>query len=135
MYSWGDAAPSARHLNACGPECARWLGRRGASEGVLHAEDDGWAATAPVGSFLAGASPFGALDMVGNVWEWVADRYGTYEANDADDPRGPLTGDARTIRGGAWNGARADWVRPTFRYASDPETRSHGIGFRCARAL
>ena len=36
------------------------------------------------------------------------------------------------IRGGAWNGAYADWVRPTFRYHDPPETKSYGIGFRCA---
>ena len=41
----------------------------------------------------------------------------------------------RVIRGGAWNGAYTSWVRPTFRYKNAPDTRSHGIGFRCALSL
>jgi formylglycine-generating enzyme required for sulfatase activity len=39
------------------------------------------------------------------------------------------------MRGGAWNGAYTSWVRPTFRYKNAPDTRSYGIGFRCARSL
>lgn len=130
-YPWGDAPPSAKRLNACGAECEAFLGAQAA--GALHGEDDGFAATAPVGSFPLGASRWGIEDLAGNVWEWVADWYGPYAAEDAIDPRGPSSGRARVIRGGGWNGARADWVRPSFRHAVGPETRSHGIGFRCAR--
>ena len=122
-------------LNACGAECVSWLKKHNAqTDGFLYAIDDGWAATAPVGSFPAGASRWGVEDMVGNVWEWVADVYGPYSADDQQAPTGPATGDSRVIRGGAWNGAHADWVRPSFRFHSAPDTRSHGIGFRCARA-
>jgi formylglycine-generating enzyme required for sulfatase activity len=73
--------------------------------------------------------------MVGNVWEWVADAYAPYPADAADtaDPRGPdLPNGDRVLRGGAWNGASADWIRPTARHRSPPDTRSHGVGFRCA---
>ena len=73
--------------------------------------------------------------MVGNVWEWVADYYGPYAAADVDDPPGPSAGTTRAMRGGSWNGAYADWVRPTFRFHNDAETRSHGVGFRCAKTL
>jgi formylglycine-generating enzyme required for sulfatase activity len=39
------------------------------------------------------------------------------------------------MRGGAWNGAYVDWVRPSFRFHSAADTRSHGVGFRCAKTL
>ncbi|MDF2693702.1 MAG: Serine/threonine kinase, partial [Labilithrix sp.] len=133
-YPWGDTRPTSKHLNACGKECVRWLDQRGAAnDGFLYPDEDGWATTAPTGSFPLGTSRWGAEDMVGNVWEWVADWSGPYTAEDQTSPEGPKTGTMRVIRGGAWNGAYADWVRPTFRYESGPETRSHGIGFRCAK--
>ena len=135
-FPWGDAPPTSKHLNACGPECVRWLEKsRARHDGVLYLDDDGWAATAPIGSFPLGASSWGVEDIVGNVWEWVADRYGPYTADDQVGPRGPEDGATRVIRGGGWNGASTDWVRPTFRHQSAPDTRSHGIGFRCASGL
>jgi formylglycine-generating enzyme required for sulfatase activity/serine/threonine protein kinase len=131
-YPWGDDAPTAKHLNACGKECLEWARKNHVEQEAMFTADDGWATTAPVGSFPAGRSPFGALDMVGNVWEWVADYYGPYAATAQEDPKGPGAGRERGIRGGAWNGAYAAWVRPTFRYKDVPEKRSYGIGFRCA---
>jgi formylglycine-generating enzyme required for sulfatase activity len=98
----------------------------------MYADDDGWPATAPVGSFPLGASRWGAEDIVGNVWEWVADWYGPYVESDQTDPSGPAEGTTKVIRGGAWNGSSADWVRPSYRFASAVGLRSHGIGFRCA---
>ncbi|MDB4936076.1 MAG: Serine/threonine kinase, partial [Labilithrix sp.] len=135
MYPWGDAAPSVKHLNACGAECAAWGKKHGTSLDALFTESDGWATTAPVGSFPLGASHWGVEDMVGNVWEWVADYYASYDDADQEDPTGPPTGTSRAMRGGAWNGAYADWVRPSFRFQSPPDTRSHGVGFRCAKTL
>jgi formylglycine-generating enzyme required for sulfatase activity len=135
-YPWGDAAPTSKHLNACGTECVAWLKKHAApTEGVLFAADDGWPTTAPVGSFPAGASRWGVEDMVGNVWEWVSDWYDAYSADDQVDPHGPAGGTDRVLRGGAWNGSYPDWVRPTFRYQTWPETRSYGVGFRCAVTL
>ena len=99
----------------------------------MYLSDDGFAATAPVGSFPKGASRYGVEDVVGNVWEWVADWYGPYTKDEQSDPHGPHAGDKRVIRGGAWNGSQPSWVRPTFRYRDDPASRSHGIGFRCAK--
>jgi formylglycine-generating enzyme required for sulfatase activity len=55
-YPWGDAAPTALHINACGSECAGWFKKRGGPfDGWLYPTDDGWPTTAPVGSFPAGA--------------------------------------------------------------------------------
>jgi formylglycine-generating enzyme required for sulfatase activity len=134
-YPWGDAAPSVKHLNACGAECVGWGRKHGALLEGLFTESDGWAATAPVGTFPRGSSQWGIEDLVGNVWEWVADYYETYADTDQRDPVGPATGRTRAMRGGAWNGAYADWVRPSFRFHYAETTRSHGVGFRCAKTL
>jgi formylglycine-generating enzyme required for sulfatase activity len=100
---------------------------------ALYAANDEFATTAPVGKFEAGRSRFGPYDVVGNVWEWVADWDGAYTADDKSNPTGPSTGERRVIRGGAWNGSFATWLRPSFRYAQDPKAQSHGIGFRCVK--
>ena len=88
--------------------------------------------TTRVGSFPGGASPFGALDMAGNVAEWVADWYGEdyYAASPYKNPPGPKRGDFRILRGGSWfNTANA--LRTTFRLWNYPNLRSETIGFRC----
>ena len=131
-YPWGDEAPSPHLLNACGKECLDWGKRNHVDEAAMYLGGDGWATTAPVGSFPDGRSKYGVQDLIGNVWEWVADYFGPYDPGAHDDPRGPAAGRERVIRGGAWNGAYADWMRPTYRYHDPPETKSYGIGFRCA---
>jgi formylglycine-generating enzyme required for sulfatase activity len=135
VYPWGDEAPTAKHLNACGKECVAWGAAHATALRALYPEDDGFAATAPVGKFEAGRSRFGPYDVVGNVWEWVADFYAPYTADEKKNPQGPESGEKKVIRGGAWNGSFATWLRPSFRYAQDPNALSHGIGFRCAKSL
>jgi len=137
MYPWGDAVPSALHLNACGTECAAWTFSTKVSPiKPMYDADDHWAATAPVGSFPQGQSKFGVLDLAGNVWEWVRDWYGPYSAGDGVDgvkaPDGPAKGTRKVIRGGAWNGSDPSWERPSFRYAKEPADRHPAVGFRCA---
>lgn len=132
-YPWGDDDPSAGFMNACGKECVAWGVKNGVDEKPMYAEDDGFPNTAPVGSFPKGASRYGLQDVVGNVWEWVADWYGDYGKDEQKAPTGPAEGTERVIRGGAWNGSYASWVRPTFRYKDSPSKRSYGIGFRCAK--
>lgn len=137
-YPWGDEEPTAAHLNACGTECIAWAAKAGVKSqfpGMLYPADDGFATTAPVGKFPAGRSRFGPYDVVGNVWEWVADWDGAYSAEDQKNPTGPAQGAKKVIRGGAWNGSFAMWLHPAFRYAQDPTALSHGIGFRCAASL
>jgi len=135
VYPWGDEAPTAQHLNACGVECRTWAKQHDADLTALYAEDDGYVATAPVGSFPKGRSRFGPYDVVGNVWEWTSSWYGAYSLEKSSNPRGPEHGERRVIRGGAFNGGFVSWLHPSFRYGQVPEARSHGIGFRCAATI
>ncbi len=135
IYPWGDEPPTAAHLNACGTECAAWAKKHKQKMSAMYDEDDGYPHTAPVGSFPMGKTTYGLVDVVGNVWEWVGDWYMPYTNEDQTDPQGPERAEKRVIRGGAWNGGHAAWVRPTFRYRDYPDIKSYGIGFRCARSL
>jgi serine/threonine-protein kinase len=93
---------------------------------------DGYVRTAPVGSFPAGASPYGVLDMAGNVWEWVADWYDAdyYGASPARNPPGPDAGEYRVLRGGSWY-PRSGYARAANRGNGNPDYRVTYIGFRC----
>ncbi|GMV18103.1 MAG: SUMF1/EgtB/PvdO family nonheme iron enzyme [Polyangiaceae bacterium] len=98
---------------------------------------DGFAELAPVGSFPAGRTPEGFLDLAGNVAEWASDRYAvSYPPGPAVDPKGPAIGagsGGNVVRGGHWASA-APWLRGASRSSADPETRSPTLGFRCARS-
>ncbi|HKO47397.1 MAG TPA: bifunctional serine/threonine-protein kinase/formylglycine-generating enzyme family protein [Polyangiaceae bacterium] len=134
IYPWGDDPPTAEHLNACDAQCLAWGKAHKVELKALEKGDDGFATTAPVGRFPAGRSRFGPHDVVGNVWEWVADWYGTYQPDAAKSPLGPATGERKVIRGGAWNAGFEAWLHPSFRYAQVPSAQSYGIGFRCVKS-
>jgi formylglycine-generating enzyme required for sulfatase activity len=135
VYPWGDEPPTAQHLNACDEECVAWGKAHHVEMTALGKGDDGYATTAPVGKFPAGRSRFGPYDVVGNVWEWVADWYGDYHPEAAKNPTGPASGERKVIRGGAFNGGFEAWLHPSFRYAQVPQAQSHGIGFRCVKSI
>ena len=116
-YPWGDALDQARvHLGST---------------------------TAPVGSYPEGASPYGVLDLAGNVWEWVADWYDRdyYErAAFPSNPTGPESGIYKVFRGGAYDSISnfTTQLRTTYREVGAPEgttdrpAKGPNLGFRCA---
>jgi serine/threonine-protein kinase len=124
-YPWGNDAPSAKRDNFCDRNCP--------SDDREWGVDDGYTDTAPVGSFPAGASFYNALDMAGNVSEWVADwgDLGYYAISPYENPTGPVTGEARSVRGGSWVSI-AQTLRATYRWAAKPELSTDAFGFRCA---
>jgi serine/threonine-protein kinase len=124
-YPWGDEI-DGHLLNYCDANCE--LNKR--DDEV----DDGYARTAPVGSYLDGASWVGVLDMAGNVWEWTADWYGPYSSESQVDPLGPKSSGRRVLRGGSWH-TSADHVRSALRTYSDPDRSLNHVGFRCATSL
>jgi formylglycine-generating enzyme required for sulfatase activity len=123
-FPWGNEFDGTR-LNYCDVNCEYdW------ADGKV---DDGYARTAPVGSYPAGANWCGALDLAGNVWEWVADWYGSYPPGRQVNPAGPASGDTRVLRGGSW-ADEASFARCAYRFGVGPDSRDDGGGFRCARS-
>jgi eukaryotic-like serine/threonine-protein kinase len=110
-YPWGNDDPNNDLLN------------------YKHAMQD----TTAVGKFPNGASPYGVLDMAGNVWEWVADWYDEnyYAGSPTSNPLGPDSGMEKVMRGGAF-GSAAFNVRSAFRLVSAPADTYAWVGFRCA---
>lgn len=95
-------------------------------------EADGFAFTAPVGSFAPNA--FGLYDIHGNAWEWTADwhddRY--YSYSPIDDPQGPATGTVRVRRGGSWH-TWSFYARSSYRNWNSQDTRYTLVGMRLLR--
>jgi formylglycine-generating enzyme required for sulfatase activity len=135
VHPWGNEAPNAKRLNVCGGECIAAYERDKIQVHVtaMYDGNDGWETTAPVGSYPEGTSPFGALDMAGNVWEWTADWYGAYSKLAETNPQGPKTGTSRVSRGGGWATVDTNKVRAADRSWLTPTTRDVDLGFRCAR--
>ena len=97
---------------------------------------DGFLLTAPVGSFPGGASPYGVLDLAGNVAEWTADVFATEppQTRSRAHPRGPAVGSLRTVKGGSYLDP-AHRTRAAARTAAEPHQRANDRGFRCVKDL
>ena len=85
-----------------------------------------------MGAYPEGASWCGALDLAGNVWEWVADWHGPYPFARQTHPTGPERGSERLIRGGSWfDGNEDGFLRADNRHPFEPRAANDVIGFRC----
>jgi formylglycine-generating enzyme required for sulfatase activity len=117
IFPWGNAQPDCSLVNFDNKE-----------QSQLCVGD-----TSAVDSYQAGTSPYGMMEMAGNVWEWVNDWYRAdyYQQSSQSNPTGPDEGKYRVIRGGAWD-AYSDEVRTAYRMMSDPLATLNIIGFRCA---
>jgi formylglycine-generating enzyme required for sulfatase activity/DNA-binding CsgD family transcriptional regulator len=123
IYPWGNTFDGTR-ANYCDINCNNgWKDNR---------YDDGYVDTSPVGDYPAGGSVYGALDMAGNVYEWVADWFEPYSRIMQVNPTGPLTGSEHIIRGGSWGDDPAH-IRAAVRSHINVPDSSNFIGFRCAR--
>ena len=126
VFPWGNEPPSERYLNACGTECPpRLMANRFPGGHALHPANDGWPETSPVGSFPAGASKHGVVDLAGNVWEWTSSKYASYDGAHVEAKR--------VLRGGSWGGGDARTERTTNRFRLEEGSRAQFLGFRCAR--
>jgi len=118
-YPWGNEQPDCGRANFKG---------RNIWGKTTYCKGD----TTRVGSYPGGANPYGALDMTGNVWEWVNDWYGEnyYQNSPQKNPSGPDSGQDRELRGGSWSDASTD-LRLAVRYVVSPDLKSNYNGFRC----
>ncbi len=121
VYPWGNTFDGTLS-NYCDVNCDK--------PSANTAVDDGHAQSAPVGSYPRGASWCGALDLVGNVFEWTADWIGDYPSTAQVNPTGPETGREKVIRGGGWHYPQAS-LRGVARATIAPDKRYNPLGFRC----
>ena len=116
-YPWGDLTPT----------CAF---------GNIYANGYCVGDTSAVGIYPTGASPYGVLDMAGNLWEWVNDWYQSDYFSSAPDnnPPGPATGTTKVLSGGSWF-PYDNSPRLVYRAANDPNFHNGSLGFRCAESF
>jgi formylglycine-generating enzyme required for sulfatase activity len=123
IFPWGDTFDGTR-LNYCDANC-----ELGVADVTT---DDGYPDTAPVGSYPSGMSWCGALDLAGNVREWVSDWYGDYQGGRQMNPGGPTSGQLLVSRGGSWFDLPYN-VRSVKRGQNTPDFSAYKLGIRCVK--
>ncbi|MEI7831813.1 MAG: SUMF1/EgtB/PvdO family nonheme iron enzyme [bacterium] len=146
--SWDDAKAYANWAGATLPTEAQWEMAARGTDGRIYPWGNTWDASkarcstkifsdawqpSAVGSYPGGASPYGCLDMAGNVWEWCDDFYSPdfYLKSPTKFPAGPATGATHILRGGSWGDYNPNYFRSTFRPSRTASTKSNDCGFRC----
>ena len=128
-YPWGIEAPTPKLTNVCGKECSVFGAKKSQNWPMMHEFDDGYALTAPVGSFPDGNTPDGLKDMAGNVWEWTSSPYCEYPTEECGNHT------EYVIRGGGFLSYHPRNMEVTTREALAGKEGTHTVGFRCARSL